>query len=82
MNTALTVNKNLNVLTVEDILSVIKSEDLTAAELLEQVFPHEGLQSEASAAAAEKAVTISNLVDHLELWMEETARDAHTQGIT
>ncbi|XP_052781635.1 E3 ubiquitin-protein ligase RNF123-like [Mya arenaria] len=56
------------------ILSASKSEDVTAAEILEQIFPREELSAEASADAAQKAVSVLTLPDHLEQWMEDESR--------
>ncbi|XP_053378439.1 E3 ubiquitin-protein ligase RNF123-like [Mercenaria mercenaria] len=53
------------------ILSVSKSGDAFASDVIARAFPAEGSASEASADAARKAVTVSNLGHHLDKWMDD-----------
>ncbi|XP_060567835.1 E3 ubiquitin-protein ligase RNF123-like [Ruditapes philippinarum] len=56
------------------LLSVSKTSDSFAADVISKVFPSAELASEASADAGSKVVTVSNLGSHLEKWTEDAVK--------
>ncbi|KAL4226861.1 hypothetical protein ACF0H5_014840 [Mactra antiquata] len=61
------------------IATVPSYEDVFATEVLNEIFPHDvELLQEASADGALKRLTVSNLGDHLDAWVDDAAKAAGT----